>query len=42
MDEEDSNRRVGTIGHPLTHPVSMPASNGLRYNAQQPAMQDVP
>lgn len=42
MDEEENNRRVATIGHPLTHPVSMPASNGLRYNAQQPVMQDVP
>lgn len=42
MDEEDNNRRVGTIGHPLTHPVSIPSSNGLRYSTQQPALQDAP
>ncbi|KAF9886677.1 meiosis-specific transcription factor ndt80 [Aspergillus nanangensis] len=42
MDEEDSSRRGSSVGHPLAQPVSIPATNGLRYNAQQPAMQDVP
>ncbi|PWY74566.1 hypothetical protein BO94DRAFT_430793, partial [Aspergillus sclerotioniger CBS 115572] len=42
MDEEESSRRGGAVGHPLAQPVSIPATNGLRYNTQQPAMQDVP
>jgi hypothetical protein len=42
MDDEDGNRSRSTVGHPLAQPVSIPASNGLRYNTQQPAMQDPP
>jgi len=42
MDEDDHNRRINTLGHPLAQPVSIPVSNGLRYNAQATAsMQDV-
>jgi meiosis-specific transcription factor NDT80 len=33
MDEDDS-RRVGAL-------ASMPDTNGVRYHAQQPAMQDL-
>ncbi|RAH52237.1 hypothetical protein BO85DRAFT_346911, partial [Aspergillus piperis CBS 112811] len=42
MDEEENTRRGGAVGHPLAQPVSIPATNGLRYNTQQPAMQEVP
>ncbi|PYH61449.1 uncharacterized protein BO96DRAFT_430043 [Aspergillus niger CBS 101883] len=42
MDEEENIRRGGAVGHPLAQPVSIPATNGLRYNTQQPAMQEVP
>ncbi|PYI05264.1 hypothetical protein BO78DRAFT_296675, partial [Aspergillus sclerotiicarbonarius CBS 121057] len=42
MDEEENTRRGAAVGHPLAQPVSIPATNGLRYNTQQPAMQDVP
>lgn len=41
MDEDDHNRRVNTLGHPLAQPVSIPVSNGLRYNAQTTSMHDV-
>lgn len=42
MEEDDHNRRVNTLGHPLAQPVSIPVSNGLRYSAQATAsMQDV-
>ncbi|RAK71168.1 uncharacterized protein BO72DRAFT_340862, partial [Aspergillus fijiensis CBS 313.89] len=42
MDEEENTRRGGAVGHPLAQPVSIPATNGLRYNTQQTALQDVP
>ncbi|PKY02861.1 hypothetical protein P168DRAFT_239932, partial [Aspergillus campestris IBT 28561] len=42
MDEEENHRRGNAAGHPLAQPVSVPATNGLRYNTQQPAMQDLP
>lgn len=42
MDDEETSRRGSAVGHPLAQPVSIPATNGLRYNAQQSAMQDVP
>ncbi|KAE8144670.1 p53-like transcription factor [Aspergillus avenaceus] len=41
MDGEDNTRRSSAVGHPLAQPVSIPATNGLRYT-QQPALQDVP
>ncbi|KAH8432172.1 uncharacterized protein LDX57_009813 [Aspergillus melleus] len=40
MDDEGTSRRGSAVGHPLAQPI--PATNGLRYNAQQSAMQDVP
>lgn len=33
-DEDDGNQRVGGL-------ASMPVTNGVRYHAQQPAMQDL-
>ncbi|KAE8410277.1 hypothetical protein BDV36DRAFT_289718 [Aspergillus pseudocaelatus] len=42
MDDEDHSRRGSAVGHPLAQPVSIPATNGLRYNTQQSALQDVP
>ncbi|KAL4888927.1 p53-like transcription factor [Aspergillus ambiguus] len=42
LDDEDGTRNRSTVGHPLAQPVSIPASNGLRYSTQQAAMQDVP
>lgn len=33
-DEDDSNQRVGGL-------TSTPVNNGVRYHAQQPAMQDL-
>lgn len=33
-NEDDDGQRVGGLG-------SMPVSNGVRYHAQQPAMQDL-
>ncbi|GIJ88656.1 hypothetical protein Asppvi_007581 [Aspergillus pseudoviridinutans] len=41
MDDEDNRRRNGAIGPSLAQPVSIPATNGLRYSTQQSAMQDV-
>ena len=42
MDDEDHTRRVNTLGHPLAQPVSIPASNGMRYNTLPPAIHDMP
>ncbi|OJJ46619.1 hypothetical protein ASPZODRAFT_16376 [Penicilliopsis zonata CBS 506.65] len=39
--DEDGSRRVGALGNPLVQPVSIPGTNGVRYSAQQPALQDV-
>ncbi|OJZ80176.1 hypothetical protein ASPFODRAFT_148156, partial [Aspergillus luchuensis CBS 106.47] len=41
MAEEEIAQRGGAVGHPLAQPVSIPATNGLRYNAQQPVMQSL-
>ncbi|PYH50613.1 uncharacterized protein BO96DRAFT_304005, partial [Aspergillus niger CBS 101883] len=41
MAEEKIAQRGGAVGHPLAQLVSVPAINGLRYNAQQPVMQDL-
>ncbi|KAK6814774.1 hypothetical protein RU639_009886 [Aspergillus parasiticus] len=41
MDDEGHSRRGSAVGHPLAQPVSIPATNGLRYNTQQSALQDV-
>lgn len=42
MDDEDSHRRSGAVGSHLAQAVPIPATNGLRYNTQQSAMQDLP
>lgn len=42
MDDEEHTRRVNTLGHPLAQPVSIPASNGMRYNTLPPAIHDMP
>ncbi|KAF5858211.1 hypothetical protein ETB97_004665 [Aspergillus alliaceus] len=42
MDDEEQSRRGSAVGHPLGQPVSIPATNGLRYNTQQSTLQDVP
>jgi meiosis-specific transcription factor NDT80 len=36
-DEDNTHRRSGVVGN-----VPIPATNGLRYNTQQSAMQDLP
>ncbi|KAL4880791.1 hypothetical protein BJY04DRAFT_70752 [Aspergillus karnatakaensis] len=42
MDDDDSHRRSSAVGGHLAQSVPIPATNGLRYNAQQSAMQDNP
>jgi hypothetical protein len=40
-DDDEQNRRIGSLGHSLSQPGATPATNSFRFNTQNSALQDV-